>query len=650
MTRRIVNSGASPDDWMKKLKTTMDTKPAPSIKNLREILRQGQEANVSQESLDTLKEYIEMVDNWILDVERILQLKSDPRSSSSTKKKDQRIRELIDQAELIGFELPHIYRLKTYYEKLKDFNDRLTDQVLTSNNEQLKLELYNEGLKLRVDTVQFNQLKNSLESCSWEEQAEHAMLQPYSPKVYRKLIREAQELGMTVDTDRLYERMIELDEIGKECIQRVDNICKGREKINFDEEESILLMGQDLHQPGRSLTLDITQINRLKHAMNRSKATIQEIADLMNPENVARGERPSAVEAQRLMSLCRELSFKSDLVPQLSDSLAQMSTWNDLVRSTFMNGRQKSLETVIRETLANVQRITEHGAKPGIWCICRKAESGLMIECDVCHEWYHSSCLKVPRLVVRSSSNYVCPICLAADTTKKFTHFSRQPRLEEITELVELGERLKFSPKDWRSILDVHTLMQKYRDQVQAFCRSKLSLQLEDIKMIKHYLRTLIGLEISLQDEADFLRSKITTLMPMTLPAPTTETPKHVSSQPHSPSYKTNCICQRVEDNKQHMTQCFHCKAYSHTSCIRLSIKDGQFKCADCQSMKRSSEEITSPRTQKIIKLTVKPPLQPLKQTHHTSNSKKRQSSPPEQERHTKKHRTLDDDYRPHLV
>lgn len=51
---------------------------------------------------------------------------------------------------------------------------------------------------------------------------------------------------------------------------------------------------------------------------------------------------------------------------------------------------------------------------------------------------------------------------------------------------------------------------------------------------------------------------------------------------------------------------------------------------------------MASPKPQKIIKLTVKPPVQPIKKHSFSHNSKKQQYSP-EEERHTKKHKTLDE-------
>lgn len=594
MTKRVISSGANPDDWIEKVNKALMTKPGPTMKALRELLREGQETNVPSENLDTLKDYIDVVENWVTDAERVLNFKTESKSSTN-KRRDQRVKDLIEKATLIGFDVPHIDQLKSYSEKLQDFTDKLTDDVLNSNNTDLQMKLYQQGKALRADSIKFNQLKNSLESCSWQEQVEKLISQPFNQKLFRKLIKDAEDLGMAESDGPLLERLIRMEEIGRELVQRIENICKGKEKIELNQESAILNIGQNQQDPKLSIILDHHLLNRLKNAMTRSKNTINEIENMLNNQctKPSVNDRPSLTEAQRLMSMCRELCFKTELIPRLSNALTQMGAWNDQVRSTFMNGRQKSLETVIRECVNNVQRITTSEDKKSLWCICRKSEAGLMIECDVCHEWYHSSCLKVPRNVVRSSSSYVCLICHPIETTRRVTHLSRQPRLEEITDLLTTGELLKFKPKDFNIIVDIHKYMQDYRNRVQAFCRSRTQLELQDIPKIKYYLRTLLGLEVALQDETEFLRTKILSLAPIT---PTTE-------------------------------------------------NNDQIERKLATTVKRKQEEVNTSR-QKIIKLTVKPPTLPSKKP----SGKKRQYSP-EQERSTnKKQRPLSDDapYRSH--
>jgi hypothetical protein len=67
---------------------------------------------------------------------------------------------------------------------------------------------------------------------------------------------------------------------------------------------------------------------------------------------------------------------------------------------------------------------------------------------------------------------------------------------------------------------------------------------------------------------------------------------------------------------------------------------------------RHAADEVPNSKPQKIIKLTVKPPSQPLKNTASTSSSsssssshsKKRQHTPEEEKKHSsKKHKTIHD-------
>ncbi|RKP37399.1 hypothetical protein BJ085DRAFT_5307, partial [Dimargaris cristalligena] len=46
-----------------------------------------------------------------------------------------------------------------------------------------------------------------------------------------------------------------------------------------------------------------------------------------------------------------------------------------------------------------------------LYCVCRQPEQGFMVECDICHEWYHGGCLKISRRETKALSYFVCPIC-----------------------------------------------------------------------------------------------------------------------------------------------------------------------------------------------------------------------------------------------
>lgn len=67
------------------------------------------------------------------------------------------------------------------------------------------------------------------------------------------------------------------------------------------------------------------------------------------------------------------------------------------------------------------------------YCVCMKPSSGFMLQCELCHDWFHASCVPLPKLNNNKSKvqqvyelKFLCPLC----------HRSRRPRLEVILSLL----------------------------------------------------------------------------------------------------------------------------------------------------------------------------------------------------------------------
>ncbi|KAI8387444.1 hypothetical protein BD560DRAFT_382515 [Blakeslea trispora] len=629
IVKKVTQSAIDPTEWMKRVdKVTSSLTKGSATKPLKELLKEGHELNVPKECLDTLKDFIETVDSWTVETERLLYGKHDTQKPAG-KRRWEKAKELVEQASEIGFDLFLLDELKSYFTRLSHFEARLNESLFCSGNIDLQTKLYQEGLQLRADSVKFYELKNLIESSSWEERAEKALYSPFNPKAFRKIIKDAEDIGMRNYPGSLLHRLVQMEEFGKEALQRAENICKGKEKINMNDEEAVLQLGQHPHDPSLSVTLDPQLIQRLKNSIAHSKQILQDLEDfLLNQcSKPTMSERPYLIDAQHIMTSCRELCFQSDLVTQLANEISRITAWNEQVRYTFMNGRQKALETVLRETMNNVERITSSENKQSFYCICRKSESGLMIECDSCREWYHGSCVKVPRNVMRSSHSYVCPVCHTSESTKKITHLSRQPKLEEIIELIQTAETFKFKPKDYDYVYKIYQMMQSYRDRVQAFCRSRTHLGLEDLPKIKYYLRTLMGLEVCLQDETEFLRAKIESLTPAQLPSSTTHPQAIPPLVPDVPSTTHHNTQVHMDERNGHEDKSLQPSdhPYLHKPDWTEPPQSIENHPLNTNYTKRSLEEndTASSKPQKIIKLTVKPPSQPKKPSHPppTSNN-----------------------------
>lgn len=69
---------------------------------------------------------------------------------------------------------------------------------------------------------------------------------------------------------------------------------------------------------------------------------------------------------------------------------------------------------------------------PVLYCLCRRPESGYMLQCEVCNEWYHAQCLHIPKSKLNPNKDmgremrFICGACLR----------SRRPRLDTIVSLL----------------------------------------------------------------------------------------------------------------------------------------------------------------------------------------------------------------------
>ena len=103
-----------------------------------------------------------------------------------------------------------------------------------------------------------------------------------------------------------------------------------------------------------------------------------------------------------------------------------------------MEAQEKEYATQLRsENLQKMERDEEMkngviSGSPIIYCSCRKPESGYMLQCELCHEWYHASCLHIPkgkRMPEKDLGKEARFLCSACQRT-------RRPRLDTIISLL----------------------------------------------------------------------------------------------------------------------------------------------------------------------------------------------------------------------
>lgn len=118
----------------------------------------------------------------------------------------------------------------------------------------------------------------------------------------------------------------------------------------------------------------------------------------------------------------------------------------------FREAESKEIQAMRQLRQVNITRQKEEDKKrqlgeslDGQYCICRRGPDGFMLQCELCKEWYHGSCVPLPRtqggksmgkgsaaLEAAKELKYLCPLCSR----------SRRPRLETILSLLVSLQKL----------------------------------------------------------------------------------------------------------------------------------------------------------------------------------------------------------------
>ena len=106
------------------------------------------------------------------------------------------------------------------------------------------------------------------------------------------------------------------------------------------------------------------------------------------------------------------------------------------------------------------------------FCVCRKAADGYMLQCELCKEWFHSTCVPLPRTAASKSSTknavcnetsrtlkYLCPLC----------HRSRRPRLETILSLLVSLQKLPVRLAEGEALQFLTERAMNWQDRVRQF-------------------------------------------------------------------------------------------------------------------------------------------------------------------------------------
>lgn len=134
----------------------------------------------------------------------------------------------------------------------------------------------------------------------------------------------------------------------------------------------------------------------------------------------------SLKEARTSIEMCSELYelFERMFV----DILKVNMPISENQTSMFMDGNSEDENEATSVKYENGKE-EENGNE--VFCICRGPETGFMIQCSNCDEWYHGKCVNITEKQAKKIPVYICDKCVESKNTDESTYSRKKRKISE---------------------------------------------------------------------------------------------------------------------------------------------------------------------------------------------------------------------------
>ncbi|SPO06090.1 related to regulator protein rum1 [Cephalotrichum gorgonifer] len=553
---RVSEKARTPEVWEEKYEKLLDEEAIPSLKSLRNLLNEGEKIPYDLPSLPLLREFVDRCNEWVEEatnytVRKQQNRRKNDRSWQSSKRKsisgaspeskdkdrDSRdvsnIYRLLQEAEQIGFDCPEILQLQERADAIERFQEnarRALEHVQSQTIPGIE-DLLEEGRNYNVDMAEVDKLSRVLDQMRWNEKARDSRGVIMTLDEVEKLIEDGNKLDIPPYNDYIK--------------YYTDQMTAGR---NWEKKARELISAEIIHYPqlealstqAQHSALPVTRetLLRVDQILLKQREAHTQIIDLTQRSRMPDlRDRPKYTEVCDIMKRLEELNSKPSGTSDLEREQKRHEDWMRQGKKLF--GKSNAPLHILKSHLDHVlarnldcfdivhdkprdpaepaSREPSPSAKQSRWedanntrevfCLCRRVEAGMMIECGICHEWYHGKCLKIARGKVKDDDKapWTCPVC---DHRVRIPRDAARPRLEDLLIWSDEISNLPFQPEEEEVLKQIIDNAQAFRDHIASYINPLLSSQAE-AETQRFYLRKLEGAEVFLVAETNFFRQEL---------------------------------------------------------------------------------------------------------------------------------------------
>ena len=557
--RKVVDKANIPETWAAKVDSELDDNPRPSLKHLRTLLSEGEKIQYKLPQLPDLRRFVQRCNEWVDEANNFITRKQQNRRKNEKawrkntakaaeleeREKELRnpenINKLMLRNEDIGFDCPELHTLQERIHNILAFRGEAAialNDIHSKSVEQFE-ELIEKGRAFHVDLPHITELELVVKRLKWDKLAaqkkpnQDTRRQDQTLKDIEKLIEDGLEIGVPEhNRDMIFFR--EHRAQGELWEQKAKELM-AVEQVHYQQLDS-------LSQQAATLAVNTETLAAVDAILKKQREIQDKIASVVERSKEPDiKNRPKYNEMKEVFVALEELQSKPPGTIDLEKEQRRHEDWMRKGKKLF--GKANAPLHILHQHMKIVEERNnfcfEISDKPrvpvepasreaspddtvpisdgsnssrDVFCICRKVEAGMMIECEVCHEWYHGKCLKIARGKVKEDDKYTCPIC---DWRIKIPRDASRPKLEELQAWHDEVEYLPFQPEEEQTLFNICDHAQEYRNFIKPIIHADMPSTFEEVDTMRFHLRKIEGADILLAEETNFLRQELHKWVPV---------------------------------------------------------------------------------------------------------------------------------------
>uniref|UniRef100_A0A671YHZ2 [histone H3]-trimethyl-L-lysine(4) demethylase n=1 Tax=Sparus aurata TaxID=8175 RepID=A0A671YHZ2_SPAAU len=469
--------------------------------------------------------------------------------------------------------------------RVEDFQQHSERLLSDESPSPLELqELLDVSLGLDVELPQLPLLRERLEQARWLEAVQQASSRPESLclDTMRRLIDQGVGLAPHSSVERAMARLQELLTVSEQWEERALSLMEARPYHNMETLEAAL-------QEVENIPAYLPNCLQLKDVVTKAKKWLHEAEALQ-----LGGRIPVLDNLSELVLRAEGIPAKLDPLSRLEALISDVQTWKECAGKTFLlknspfsllevlcprcdvgTGNQKSRSKKAKETtqiikksstklesLCDVERaLSESKDSASILlalrasneskllpsencgaltvCVCQKAPSGDMMQCELCQEVFHCGCVTTTAEVEYGQA-WLCPFCQR----------SRKPPLDKVLPLLASLQRIRVRLPEGDALRFLIERTVRWQHRVQQACTEGVLEKVSKMVLLGPELEELMVegflLQVTLPETEQLYRYLLYRLSPR----PSHSSPCGNHTEQNQPSQKGSTHLKKVKTNK----------------------------------------------------------------------------------------------------